>query len=82
MIILLEILGQHEFPLLRIGKTGISTGSIDIDALTKLVDFFTGKGHPILIIFNYGTTFEGAYDDVKAAGEVLFPIIKEQHILT
>ena len=33
---------------------GISTGSMDIDGLTKLVDFFTGKGHPILIIFNYG----------------------------
>ena len=42
-----------------IGPTGISSGSMDIDALMKLVDFFTDKGHPILIIFNYGTTFEG-----------------------
>ena len=63
-----------------IGPTGISTGSIDIDALTKLVDFFTGKGHPILIIFNYGTTFEGAYDDVKAAGEALIPILKKNNM--
>ena len=38
------------------GHTGISSGSVDIGALTKLVDFFTGKGHPILIIFNNGTT--------------------------
>ena len=50
---------------------------MDIDALMKLVDFFTGKGHPILIIFNYGTTFEGAYDDVKAAGETIIPILKK-----
>ena len=59
------------------GPVGISSGSVDIDALTKLVDFFTGKGHPILVIFNYGTTFEGAYDDVKTAGEVLIPILKK-----
>ena len=52
-------------------------GTIDIDTLRALVDFFTAKGHPILVIFNYGTTFKGAYDDVQAAGEALIPILKK-----
>ena len=51
-------------------------GSIDISKLCKLVDFFTAKGYPALIIFNYGTTFQGAYDDVKKAGEQLMPILE------
>ena len=42
-----------------------------------LVDFFSAKGHPILVIFNYGTTFKGAYDDVQSAGEALIPILKK-----
>ena len=52
-------------------------GTIDIKALATLVDFFSGKGHPIIVIFNYGTTFKGAYDDVKAAGQALVPILKK-----
>lgn len=51
-------------------------GSIDIPALVKLVEFFAAKGYPILICFNYGTTFKGAYDDVEAAGNALMPIFK------
>ena len=52
-------------------------GTIDIEALTTLVDFFSAKGHPIIVVFNYGTTFKGAYDDVKSAGEALIPILKK-----
>ena len=52
-------------------------GTIDIEVLATLVDFFSAKGHPIVVIFNYGTTFKGAYDDVKAAGETLLPILKK-----
>ena len=52
-------------------------GSIDINALAKLVDFFSGKGHPIMVIFNYGSTFKGAYDDVKATEDALLPILKK-----
>ena len=52
-------------------------GTIDIKALSTLVDFFSSKGHPIIVIFNYGTTFKGAYDDIKAAGEALVPILKK-----
>ena len=42
-----------------------------------LTSFFTSKGHPILVIFNYGTTFKGAYDDIKAAGEALLPVLQK-----
>ena len=52
-------------------------GTVNTEALKTLVDFFSGKGHPIIVIFNYGTTFKGAYDDVKAAGEALLPILKK-----
>ena len=52
-------------------------GSIHIPALVKLVDFFASKGHPILISFNYGSTFKGAYDDVKNAVKQIVPILKE-----
>lgn len=51
-------------------------GSIDIPSLAKLVEFFASKGYPILIIFNYGTTFKGAYDDVEAVGKALMPILQ------
>ena len=53
------------------------SGCMDIDALAKLVDFFSAKGHPIVVIFNYGTTFKCACDDVQRAGEVLIPILKK-----
>ena len=55
-------------------------GTIDIEALTTLVDFFSRKGHPIIVIFNYGTTFKGAYDDVKSAGEALLPVLKKNSV--
>lgn len=55
-------------------------GTIDIKALSTLVDFFSAKGHPIIVIFNYGTTFKGAYDDVKCAGEALVSILKKNNM--
>ena len=42
-------------------------GTVDIDALEKLVDFFSARGHPIVVVFNYGTTVKGACDDIKSA---------------
>jgi len=52
-------------------------GSIYIPALEKLVEFFASKGYPIMINFNYGTTFKGAFDNVKEAAEKLTPILKK-----
>ena len=52
-------------------------GNIDIEKLAKLVDFFSGKGHPVIVVFNYGSTFKGAYDDIKAAEEAILPVLKK-----
>jgi histidine decarboxylase len=58
----------------------LGPGSIDVEALGKLVDFFTEKGHPIYIILNYGSTFKGSYDDVQAVGEKLIPILQKNNM--
>jgi histidine decarboxylase len=39
-------------------------GSIDVDKLCALVDFFAARGYPALLNLNVGTTFKGAYDPV------------------
>lgn len=57
------------------GKSG--PGEIDVEKLVVLVEFFASKGYPILICCNYGTTFKGAYDDVKSIGEKLLPIFEK-----
>lgn len=46
-------------------------GSVNIHNLETLVSFFAARGFSIMIIFNYGTTFKGAYDDVEGAGSLL-----------
>jgi histidine decarboxylase len=51
-------------------------GEVDIDALTKLVQFFAERGYPILVSFNFGTTFKGAYDRVQEAIDRLIPIMR------
>ncbi|MCP2261214.1 histidine decarboxylase [Streptoalloteichus tenebrarius] len=66
------------------GPSGYSAdgpGSIDVDALAVLVEFFAAKGHPILVNLNLGSTFKGAYDDVRAVSERLFPIFKKYGLL-
>ncbi len=55
-------------------------GSVHIPALVKLVKFFADKKHPILICFNYGSTFKGAYDDVKSAVKEIVPILKKNNL--
>ena len=52
-------------------------GTIEIDALEKLVDFFSSRGHAIVVLFNYGTTTKGSCDDVKTAGERLVHVLKK-----
>ena len=55
-------------------------GSIDIKILATLVDFFSAKGHPIIIVFNYGSTFKGAYDDINSAEEAILPILEKNGV--
>lgn len=67
-----------EVPSLN-GKKG--SGAIDIEKLAVLVEFFASKGYPIFINCNYGTTFKGAYDDVKLIGEKLMPIFEKYGLI-
>ena len=50
---------------------------MDIDALTKLVDFFTGKGHPILIIL---TIVQHLKEFIKTSREALIPTLKKNNM--
>lgn len=52
-------------------------GAIYIPALAKLVEAFAQLGHPIMVNFNFGTTFKGAYDHVEEAVNQLVPILKQ-----
>jgi len=61
------------------GNEGI--GAIDVEKLVVLVEFFASKGYPILVCCNYGTTFKGAYDDVKMIGEKLTPIFEKYGLI-
>jgi histidine decarboxylase len=57
-------------------------GTIHVPSLLKLVDFFASKGHPVLILLTYGTTFEGAYDDIRACGEGVLSILEKHNMLS
>eukprot|EP00026_Physarum_polycephalum_P007279 Phypoly_transcript_07337.p1 GENE.Phypoly_transcript_07337~~Phypoly_transcript_07337.p1 ORF type:complete len:515 (+),score=55.59 Phypoly_transcript_07337:35-1579(+) len=52
-------------------------GAVDVEKLVKLVEFFAQKGHPPIIVMNYGTTFTGNYDDVEAVGQLLLPVLRK-----
>jgi histidine decarboxylase len=55
-------------------------GSIDVEALCTLVDFFAARGHPALISLNLGTTFKGAYDPVDVIEMRIVDIMKTHHL--
>jgi histidine decarboxylase len=58
------------------------SGTVDIDALAALVEFFAERGFPPLVVLNYGSTFKGAYDDVEAAGKRLMPVLERCGLAT
>ncbi|WP_367130320.1 hypothetical protein [Saccharothrix sp. HUAS TT1] len=57
------------------------SGEIDVEALERLVRFFAERGHPILLLLNFGTTFKGAYDNVEKVASRLVPIFAEHGLL-
>jgi histidine decarboxylase len=70
-----------EVPSARGSGGGDGPGSIDIDKLITLVEFFARVGHPILINLNYGSTFKGAYDDVETAcSRLTNEVFKKYHL--
>lgn len=57
------------------------SGEIDVDKLEQLVRFFAERGHPILLLLNFGTTFKGAYDNVEKVAARLVPIFRRHGLL-
>ena len=53
------------------------SGSVKVDDLKKLVQFFVDKGYPVIIAANVGSTWKGAYDDVPAINDMLVDLGKE-----
>jgi histidine decarboxylase len=41
-------------------------GTTDLDALEAQARFFVERGHRVILVCNYGSTFTGAHDDVHA----------------
>lgn len=68
---------QGEWPVEVPSEGGnLGPGTVDVDQLVQLVEFFASKGHPIIVCFNFGTTFKGAHDPVEAAAQRLLPILQ------
>ncbi|MEU4807158.1 hypothetical protein [Actinosynnema sp. NPDC023587] len=57
------------------------SGEIDVDKLEELVRFFAERGHPVLLLLNFGTTFKGAYDNVEKVAARLIPIFRQHGLL-
>ena len=53
------------------------SGTIKVDDLKILVEFFLKRDYPVLIILNQGSTWKGAYDDVPAVNKMLKDLEKK-----
>ena len=67
----------EEVPSHDYDKDDPLSGTIKVDDLKTLVRFFAGKGYPILLVLNLGTTWKGAYDDVPAINQMLKDLEEE-----
>lgn len=61
----------EEVPSHNIDIDNPDSGTVDVQALEKLVCFFLERGYPVLVVLNMGTTWKGAYDDVPAVNQML-----------
>ncbi len=52
-------------------------GAVDKNLLKEVVDFFTQKGHPPIIVLNIGSTFQGAFDDPPAIWHAISPVLEK-----
>ncbi|GAA1961320.1 histidine decarboxylase [Kitasatospora viridis] len=81
------VTGRREWPTevpSAAGPSGLpwdGPGSIDVEALAALVEFFAAHGHPVFVNLNLGSTFKGAHDDVRAVCERLLPIFEEHGLI-
>ena len=60
-----------EVPSHNMNHDDPKSGTIKVEDLKLLVEFFVKKGYPILIVLNQGSTWKGAYDDVPAVNQML-----------
>lgn len=47
------------------------SGTVRVDLLKELVEFFIKRDYPVMIVLNVGSTWKGAYDDVPAVNTML-----------
>ncbi|MCP4219293.1 MAG: histidine decarboxylase [bacterium] len=47
------------------------SGTVRIEYLKELVEFFVKRHYPVIIVLNVGSTWKGAYDDVPAVNDML-----------
>jgi histidine decarboxylase len=74
------LLPEHHLPATRPWPLEVPSnddGSIDVEKLKLLVEFFVDKGHPILLVLNLGSTYKGAYDRVDDVVKQLGPTLKK-----
>ena len=55
-------------------------GSIDVKSLTMAADFFSKRGHPVIVNFNLGTTFKGGFDQVPKASESVLEVLHKNNM--
>jgi histidine decarboxylase len=60
-----------EVPSHNINHGDPKSGTINVEALEKLVEFFVKEEYPVFIVLNQGSTWKGAYDDVPAVDAML-----------
>ena len=60
---------------------GEGDGDVDGDALCTLIEFFASRKYPTIVVFNYGSTFKGACDDVEGIGARIVAILVKHGML-
>ncbi len=66
-----------EVPSHDIIEHDITSGTIRVDDLEKLLVFFLDRDYPPLIVLNVGSTWKGAYDNVAEVNQMLLRLGKK-----
>ena len=73
--------GYTDWPTEVPSKDGsLGPGTIDIDALITLAEFFVQRGYPIYVVLNYGSTFKGVYDHVEEVAVRLEKLLRDNNM--
>ncbi len=72
-----EGIWPDEVPSHNLNHDDPLSGSIIVEDLKVLVEFFLKEKHPVMIVLNQGSTWKGAYDNVPAVNDMLKDLGKE-----